>query len=150
AGARMLGRSERSVLGEPVASIFTEKLPAVETSAVRFEARSNTPLGKEKLFGMTVAPVLAQEGGVEGGLTGYIYTFNDLTEIRRLESEVRRRERLSAMGRMAEGIAHEIRQPLASITGSLKVLAAIAALNEEEMRLVEIVTRESVRLNNII
>jgi len=146
AGARMLGRPERSVFAQPVAGIFTDKLPVVESSAVRGEARSVTPMGTEKLFGMTVAPITTPERG----LTGFIYTFNDLTEVRRLEREVRTRERLSALGRLAEGIAHEIRQPLASITGSLKVLSIMAALDEEEKRLVDIVTRESVRLNNII
>jgi two-component system sensor histidine kinase PilS (NtrC family) len=145
AGARMLERSERSVLGTPVGQLFIDRLPVVESSAVRGEVRSITPLGKEKMFGLTAAPIIT-----ERGLGGCIYTFNDLTEVRRLEREVRTRERLSALGRMAEGIAHEIRQPLASITGSLKVLLAIAALNEEERRLVDIVTRESVRLNNII
>ena len=145
AGARMLGRPERSVLGEPVATLFADRLPVAVGKAIRGEARSLTPQGKEKLFGMTAAPIVT-----ERGLTGYIYTFNDLTEVRRLEREVRTRERLSAIGRLAEGIAHEIRQPLTSITGSLKVLAAIADLNEEQLRLVDIVTRESVRLNNII
>jgi two-component system sensor histidine kinase PilS (NtrC family) len=146
AGARMLGRTERNVLGQPVARLFTDRLPIVEAAPIRGEARSMTPQGKERLFGMTAAPITTPERG----LTGFIYTFNDLTEVRRLEREVRTRERLSAIGRLAEGIAHEIRQPLTSITGSLKVLAAIADLNEEQMRLVDIVTRESVRLNNII
>jgi len=103
-------------------------------------------MGKEKMLGITAAPIDTPERG----LTGYIYTFNDLTEVRRLEREVRTRERLTALGRMAEGIAHEIRQPLSSISGSLKVLGAIAALNDEQRKLVEIVIRESVRLNNII
>ena len=145
AGARMLERSERSVLGTPVGQLFVDRLPVVESSAIRGEVRSVTPLGKEKMFGLTAAPIIT-----ERGLGGCIYTFNDLTEVRRLEREVRMRERLSALGRMAEGIAHEIRQPLASIAGSLKLLLAIAVLNEEERRLVDIVTRESVRLNNII
>lgn len=146
AGARMLGRKEHDVLNQPVAYLFTDRLPTSESGAIRGEARSVTPQGREKLFGMTAAPIVT----ADRGLTGFIYTFNDLTEVRRLEREVRTRERLSALGRLAEGIAHEIRQPLTSITGSLKVLAAIADLNEEQMRLVDIVTRESVRLNNII
>jgi two-component system sensor histidine kinase PilS (NtrC family) len=146
AGARMLARPERMVLGTPVQAMFIDRLPAVESGPSRAEVKSITPAGKEKLFGMTAAPIVTPERG----LTGFIYTFNDLTEVRRLEREVRMRERLSALGRMAEGIAHEIRQPLASITGSLKVLSALAVLHEEERRLIEIVTRESVRLNNII
>lgn len=146
AGARMLECDERVVIGMPVQQLFSDRLPIVETAPVRGEVRSITRQGKEKMFGMTAAPIITPERG----LSGTIFTFNDLTEIRRLEREVRTRERLSALGRMGEGIAHEIRQPLASITGSLKVLGAIAVLNEEEMRLVDIVTRESVRLNNII
>jgi two-component system, NtrC family, sensor histidine kinase PilS len=146
AGARMLGRPERTVLGRPVGHLFLDRLPAVEGGATRAEVRTTTPMGKEKMLGITAAPIDAPERG----LTGYIYTFNDLTEVRRLEREVRTRERLTALGRMAEGIAHEIRQPLSSISGSLKVLGAIAALNDEQRKLVEIVIRESVRLNNII
>ena len=59
-------------------------------------------------------------GRSRGGSVGYIYAFDDLTEIRRLEREVRTRDRLSAVGRMAAGIAHEIRNPLTSIAGSVQ------------------------------
>lgn len=145
AGARMLERLERSVIGMPVGQLFVDRLPVIEGGAVRAEVRSVTPRGKEKTFGITAAPIIS-----DGRLSGSIYTFNDLTEVRRLEREVRTRERLTALGRLAEGIAHELRQPLTSITGCLKVLLSMAALNEEERRLVDIVTRESVRLNNII
>src|SRR5438105_1546765 len=81
---------------------------------------------------------------------GYVYMFEDLTDIRRLEREVRMRDRLAAVGRMAAGIAHEVRNPLSSIGGSVKVLSSIATLTEEQRELLEIVTRESDRLNSIV
>ena len=86
----------------------------------------------------------------ERGALGYVYTFDDLTEIRRLEREVRMQDRLAAVGRLAAAIAHEIRNPLTSIAGSVSMLSGIADLNEEHRQLLQIVTRESERLNAII
>jgi two-component system response regulator PilR (NtrC family) len=79
-----------------------------------------------------------------------VYTFEDRTELRRLEREIGMRERLAAVGRLAAGIAHEIRNPLASISGSIKVLAQISPFNDEQQTLLDIVSRESARLNSII
>ena len=84
------------------------------------------------------------------GIIGYVYTFEDLTEIRRLEREIRMRDRLAAVGRLAAGIAHEIRNPLASISGSVNVLSRISPFNDEQKLLIDIVTRESTRLNSIV
>jgi two-component system sensor histidine kinase PilS (NtrC family) len=84
------------------------------------------------------------------GAIGYIYTFDDLTEIRRLEREVRIQDRLAAVGRLAAAIAHEIRNPLTSIAGSVSMLSGISDLSEEHRQLLQIVTRESERLNGII
>jgi two-component system sensor histidine kinase PilS (NtrC family) len=81
---------------------------------------------------------------------GYVYTFDDLTEIRRLEREVRMQDRLAAVGRLAAAIAHEIRNPLTSIAGSVSMLSGIPDLSPEHRQLLQIVTRESDRLNNII
>jgi two-component system sensor histidine kinase PilS (NtrC family) len=85
-----------------------------------------------------------------GDTIGYIYNFTDLTEIRHLERELRQRDRLAAVGRLASGIAHEIRNPLSSIAGSVKMLSGISALTDDQRALVGIVTRESERLNAII
>ena len=114
--------------------------------APRTEVRARTPSGAEKLFGVGCSAL----HGTERATIGYIYTFTDLTEIRRLERELRLRDRLAAVGRLAAGIAHEIRNPLSSIAGSVKMLSGIAALTDDQRALVGIVTRESERLNSII
>ena len=84
------------------------------------------------------------------GALGFVYAFDDLTEIRRLEREVRMQDRLAAVGRLAAAIAHEIRNPLTSIAGSVSMLSGVPEMNEEHRRLLDIVTRESHRLNSII
>ena len=81
---------------------------------------------------------------------GYVYTFDNLTEIRRLERDLRIQDRLAAVGRLAAAIAHEIRNPLTSIAGSVSMLSGIADLSDEHRQLLQIVTRESERLNGII
>ncbi len=86
----------------------------------------------------------------EKGEVGYVYAFDDLTEIRRLEREVRMQDRLAAVGRLAAAIAHEIRNPLTSIAGSVSMLSGLPEMNEDHRRLLDIVTRESQRLNAII
>src|SRR5271169_5689767 len=146
AGERLLESSAAAVFGKPVAQFFLERLPAIGPHFVRSEVRCLTPSGLEKTFGITASELTVPERG----LTGYVYGFADLTEIRRLEREVRMRDRLAAIGRMAGGIAHEIRNPLTSIAGSVQVLAAISDLNADQKALVDIVLRESDRLNAII
>ncbi len=142
----LLGISGASPLGKPVAHLFLDKLPNVGTSIERGEVRCLTPEGQEKTFAVNVTALAVPERGE----IGYVYAFDDLTEVRRLEQEIRMRDRLAAIGRMAAGIAHEIRNPLASIAGSVQVLSAISELNEEQRSLVDIVVRESDRLNAIV
>ncbi len=146
AGQRLLERSLHEVFGRRVSELFLDRLPDVESSAAHGEVRALTPMGSEKTFAVTISALTVPERG----LLGYIYAFDDLTEVRRLEREVRMRERLAALGRMAAAIAHEMRQPLSGIAGSVKILAGTPGLEEEDRRLIEIVVRETVRLNQII
>jgi two-component system, NtrC family, sensor histidine kinase PilS len=146
AGCGLLGLSQESVHGRPVQDLFIDPLPSENSGFWRREVRAIATGGEEKTFAVTVAGLrLAGRG-----LVGQVYTFDDLTEIRRLEQEIRMRDRLAAVGRLAAGIAHEIRNPLSSIAGSVKVLSGIATLSDDQRKLVEIVTRESDRLNAII
>ena len=70
--------------------------------------------------------------------------------MRRLEQEVATKERMAAVGRLSAAIAHEIRQPLTAMAGAVKELARLVPLEEDEKHLVNIVSRESERLNHII
>jgi len=84
------------------------------------------------------------------GHCGKIMLFQNLTEVKQLERRARQTDRLRAVGEMAAGIAHEIRNPLASIAGSTELLADSAQLDETGQRLLRIITNESDRLNHII
>jgi signal transduction histidine kinase len=82
--------------------------------------------------------------------TGYLFAFQDVTVVRRLEHKARLGQRLAAVGEMAAGIAHEIRNPLASISGSIQVLRQELPLTDEQTELMDIVLHESERLNDTI
>jgi two-component system sensor histidine kinase PilS (NtrC family) len=84
------------------------------------------------------------------GRRGFLFTFQDVTELRRLERHARQQQRLAAVGEMAAGIAHEIRNPLAAMSGSIQVLRQELPLSEEQAQLMDIVLRESERLNDTI
>jgi len=145
-GQKVLERTASSVYGRPIADLFVDQLPNLDSTAAQCEVRGLTPSGKEKTFAVNVTALIVPEQGT----IGYVYTFEDRTELRRLENEIRMRDRLAAVGRLAAGIAHEIRNPLASIAGSINVLSEVTPFNEEQKTLVNIITRESTRLNAII
>ena len=84
------------------------------------------------------------------GEAGFLLTFQDVTESRKHEREARVQQRLAAVGEMAAGIAHEIRNPLASMSGSIQILRQELPLTEEQGQLMDIVLRESERLNDTI
>src|SRR4051794_7194048 len=145
-GQRLLHRRADDVYGKPVTELFLDPLPSNESLPLSQEVRSLTPGGTEKVIGVTATKLTLPNGNE----VGYVYTFADLTDIKRMEREIRMRDRLTAVGRMAGGIAHEIRNPLSSIAGSVKVLSHVSKLTEEQQALVDIVIRESDRLNAII
>ena len=145
AAQRLLERTASELLGEPVKRLFLDPLPSVESQAqgeVRFDAPNK--------FRKTVRVSVSALNVPDRGDIGYVYVLDDLTAIRRLEREVRMQDRLAAVGRLAAAIAHEIRNPLTSIAGSVSMLSGLPEMNEDHRRLLDIVTRESQRLNAII
>jgi two-component system, NtrC family, sensor histidine kinase PilS len=96
-------------------------------------------------IGLATAPLMTPRGD-----SGFVLTFQDVTESRRLEREARVQQRLAAVGEMAAGIAHEIRNPLASMSGSMQILRQELPMSAEQGQLMDIVLRESERLNETI
>jgi two-component system sensor histidine kinase PilS (NtrC family) len=113
--------------------------------SVRADYTYHAPSGRRVEIGLSAARLVTPDGP-----TGYLLTFQDVTEIRRLEREARKQQRLAAVGEMAAGIAHEIRNPLASMRGSIQVLRSELTLSDEQASLMDIVLRESDRLNDTI
>ncbi len=144
------GRSE----AEPRRSAGRASRSEVEASQPGAEAGRKLPRveypfkggdGREIELGISTAILTTPRGEV-----GFVFTFQDVTKVRRQEREARIQQRLAAVGEMAAGIAHEIRNPLASMSGSLQILRQELPLSDEQSQLMDIVLRESDRLNDTI
>lgn len=109
----------------------------------RFEGEIVNPSGKHALLGVTISSLQGEQGGVIG-------TFQDLTQIRNLEEEMQKKERLATIGEMAAGMAHEIRNPLASLSGSIQVLKNELPLVGENLQLMEIALKDTERLSQFV
>jgi len=88
--------------------------------------------------------------GNQGGVRGVIAVFQDLTEVKKLEEKMRKADRLAAVGQLSANVAHEIRNPLSSIRGSVEVLKGELKLEGEERKLMDLIIKESDRLNGIL
>lgn len=98
------------------------------------------------VIGYAVTPLTS----LAGGNAGVTVIFQDLTEVKRLEQQLRLKDRMAAVGELSAGIAHEIRNPLAAIAGSVQVLRKSESLTSQEQRLMSIILKESDRLNKSI
>src|SRR6266851_4754600 len=86
-----------------------------EKAGLRKEIDYKTPSGKQRFLGISVSLLRSRESG----RSGYVFNFQDLTDLRRLEQEVATKERMAALGRLSAAIAHEIRQPLTAMAGAV-------------------------------
>ncbi len=119
---------------------------AAGRASPRFEADSLAPDGLVLRLGFSIFPLFAESGET----SGMVITFQDLTDVRAMEETSRRQDRLAAVGRLAASIAHEIRNPLAAMRGSIQMLRGEMDGDSEQAQLMDIILRESDRLNNIV
>ncbi|MDD2364922.1 MAG: ATP-binding protein [Desulfuromonadaceae bacterium] len=99
---------------------------------------------------MTLGYRTASFNDSNGLLRGYIVNFRDITEMRRMETALKKADRLAALGELSARMAHEIRNPLAALCGSVQLLSNTALCNDADVRLLTIVTREAARLETLI
>jgi len=143
AAESITGRSMDEALHMTIRELFPE---VQQVAAGRFETWTRRYSGKEIYLRFSVSPVKIDDKDT----AGYVWCIDDLSELRLLERQMRQKEQMAAIGAMSAGIAHEIRNPLASITGSFNLLQSELQLNPDQGRLAEIITRETDRLNHTI
>lgn len=147
AASEILGLGNHPVAGHRLAELAPELAElAVGDELRRGELSVSRERGGPLRLGVSVSRLTDHMGARRGS----IISFQDLTALREMEVRMARSEQLASLGRMAAGIAHEIRNPLASISGSLELLRAAQGLSGEEGRLMEIALREIERLNGLI
>ena len=143
--AEILGRAVEELAGRPAEGVMPG-LTALGGGAPRRGDLSVVAAGHALTLGVTVSPLR----DVDDRVIGQVVSFQDLTELRRLEQHARRAERLAIVGQLAAGVAHEIRNPLASISGSIELLRQAPQVTDDDRTLMAIVQREIQRLNGLI
>jgi len=154
AAEAITGIPAASAVGRPVRDVLQLSLPIMESITAnldvpgvrRHEFRYQLPEARgEREFGLTATHL-----ETPGHSPGLLLTFQDVTGIKKIERDAAIQQRLAAVGEMAAGIAHEIRNPLASMSGSIQILRQELPLSAEQEQLMDIVLRESERLNATI
>jgi two-component system sensor histidine kinase PilS (NtrC family) len=144
AAETITGYSLRDVYYKDVRDIFTDIMrPTAQAGSLRVEKTFRKKEGDEVYLGFTIS-----EG--RGAEAMHIIIFQDLTQLKDMEARLMMNEKLRALGELSVGIAHEIRNPLASISGSIQVLKDELKLSGDNLNLMDIVIRETERLNALI
>lgn len=112
----------------------------------RSEGYFTRKTGEKLILGYATTPAR----GSLGEDLGILVTFQDLTQLKKIEEDLKQTDRLAAVGRLAAGMAHEIRNPLASISGSVQLLMEAEHAQPDDLRLMAIVVKEADRLNGLL
>lgn len=154
AAEELLGVSATTAQGKPLASVLGDSSPlialvdrAIETGRAHAEHEGSIVTSLGKIGVSAVASLLAdQSGEVRGG----VLLLRDVTRIRELEEQIRRAERLTALGTLVTGIAHEIRNPLMGVRGAAQLIEAESTFPPALKEYTDIIIREVDRLNSLV
>ena len=151
AAERILGQGAPGLLGRSVGEVLPFWHDDLAGWASRasgdFEAELSVPSGERRWLGVSAAPLIAPNRVADAGL---VISLSDLTDRHAMAEAVQRSEKLAALGQLSAGLAHELRNPLASMSGSVQLLSESAQLDAEDRRLMDIVLREADRLDALI
>ncbi|HKI86903.1 MAG TPA: histidine kinase dimerization/phospho-acceptor domain-containing protein, partial [Thermoanaerobaculia bacterium] len=153
AGSEILGLRADELIALPIAStgLFNDKQwqAITERSSLGESLRDEVEYerdGEVHYVGFS----LSQLESADGSLRGHILIFQDLTHWHGLQEELRIKDRMAAVGELAAGLAHEVGNPLAAISGSVQLLASNKAMADEPRKLLDILLKESQRLDRTI
>lgn len=153
---KILNRRAEELINTSIDSIFPSingiinELKKNETQLVpdyhRYEIQLDNDGGKKIYLGFSISALT----GPDESKIGYTLIFQDITKFKEMEEQIKRVDKMAAIGVLAAGMAHEIRNPLASLSGSIQMLKSELNLNDYQENLMNIILRESERLNQLI
>ena len=148
AASTITGLHLRDVYDRDVRTIF----PGLQTHAdgMRNVRRGEVPFQGPERRRLILGYATSLLTDAKGREKGMLVSFQDLTEFKEMEQRLRRADRLATVGRLASGMAHEIRNPLASISGSVQLLLELKEMDDYQKRLMQIVVKEADRLNLLL
>ncbi|MCD6525739.1 MAG: PAS domain S-box protein [Desulfuromonas sp.] len=147
AAASISGVDSRGALSSTVADIFPQlDLRSANLLVERGEFHYVHPVGEQRIIGYSTSSIHDSSGSY----CGILIAFQDLTKIKKMEQDLQLKDKLSAIGGLSAGLAHEIRNPLASLSGSVELMKENATFSAADEQLMEIVSREAGRLNRLL
>jgi two-component system sensor histidine kinase PilS (NtrC family) len=153
---KILNRNEEKVKDTSIYDLFPKINNMIEQTRrntsvpfpdyQRYETLLSNHDARKIYLGFSISPLTDPEGS----LIGHTLIFQDITKFKEMEEEMKRVDKMAAVGVLAAGMAHEIRNPLASLSGSIQMLKSELSLDDHQRHLMEITLRESERLNALI
>jgi two-component system sensor histidine kinase PilS (NtrC family) len=143
--AQLFDVEESDLVGKPVETLLPTTMPE-DKRIFQAEGKAARPDGSRFPVGYSITPLINEDGSD----VGQVMVFQDLTELSVLRDTAKRAERLAILGRLSAGLAHEIRNPLNSISGSVELVRESSRLDDQERRLLNVVLAETDRLNELV